>query len=110
MKIFPAAALTIFVTAFAACVPTKPMTVSEFKGYCYQGGASMRMDSCDTIGVCNEYLVVVNDRQKSLDTCLQGCADVLRQQKGFYGVGECPREMANGSDWCERYCRRAFAK
>lgn len=110
MKAFASAALAILIPVIAACGPMKPMTVSEFKGYCYQGSASPRRSSCDTIRVCNEYLPVVNGERNSLETCLKGCAEVFRQQRNFYGVGECPKEMENASDWCERYCRRAYSK
>ncbi|MFZ5428142.1 MAG: hypothetical protein ACOZEN_14335 [Thermodesulfobacteriota bacterium] len=103
-------ALIILIPFFAACAPMKPMTVSEFKGYCYQGGSFSFRSSCDTIRVCDEYLPVVEGERKSLETCLKGCAEVYRQQQRFYGVGECPKEMENAVDWCQRYCRRAFAR
>jgi len=107
MKIIPALMVAAFALTLAACGPVKPMTSSEFRGFCYQNSDN-RFQSCDTISVCDDYSTVVDMRQPSLDACLKGCADIREQQRRRIGLGECSTASGNAGDWCERFCRTNY--
>ena len=83
------------------------MTVTEFNGFCYQTGEG-RFQSCDTIGVCNPYNVVMNTAQPSLQKCLQECQEIHDSQVGTYQDMACAGPNDSANDWCQRYCRTNY--
>lgn len=91
------------------CGPRKPMTESEFRGFCYQyGEGSNGKASCDTIAVCTPYTAVMNTRQESLKACLAECQRIYAPQSMTYVLTECQGPAQFARDWCQRYCRTAY--
>ena len=103
------AALAAVLFLAGGCGPVKPMTVSEFKGFCYQYPGNPE-SSCDTISVCNDYLTVIDTPQPSLARCIAGCGAVYRPQAMNYVLKGCSAAAANAESWCERYCRTVYDK
>jgi hypothetical protein len=93
----------------AGCGPAKPLTESEFKGFCYQYGEG-KNGSCDTISVCNPYTVVLNTKQESLAACLAECRSIHGTQFWQYIGSDCAGPSDAANDWCQRYCRSAYPK
>jgi len=93
----------------AACGPARPISESEFKGFCYQYDAGPHSD-CVPIHTCDEYLTVIGARQPSLEACLQGCQDIYRDQMRKQGLGGCTGAPANSRDWCQKVCRTNYPK
>lgn len=107
MKVITCLLLGAAVLALAACGPVKPMTSSEFRGFCYQTGDN-RFQGCDTISVCDEYAPAVDRQHQSLSACLGECSSIREQQRRRIGLGECATASGNAGDWCERYCRTNY--
>ena len=91
------------------CGPVRPMTESEFKGFCYQYPGNPE-SGCDSISICNDYLTVIGVTQPSKATCLEKCAEVYRPQAMAHVLRGCSTAAANAESWCERYCRTAYSK
>lgn len=89
------------------CGPVRPMTESEFKGFCYQYGEG-RNGSCDTISVCDPYTVVMNTKQESLEKCKAECEAIHGPQTWQYIGSDCAGAADAARDWCQRYCRTAY--
>lgn len=103
------ALMALFVAAVlgaGGCGPVKPMGESEFKGFCYQYTGS-RQQSCDTIPICDEYTVVMNTQQPSLQKCLDECSAIYGPQARRYTL-DCAGAAQNARDWCQRYCRTTY--
>jgi len=101
--------LSVVLLAFGGCGPTKPMTESEFKGFCYQSGDG-RFNSCDTISVCDPYTVAMNMEQPSLSKCLEECEAIHGSQVWAYILTDCAGPNDSARDWCQRFCRTNYPK
>ena len=97
------AILAAFLILSSGCGPVKPLTESEFKGFCYQVGEG-RNASCDTISVCDPYTVVMNNPQPSQKKCIEECNAVYAAQAMAYALTNCQGPAQNARDWCLRYC------
>jgi len=89
------------------CGPVKPMTESEFKGFCYQYGEG-KFGSCDTIGVCDPYTVVMETEHASMQKCMQECEAIHGPQVWKYIGTDCAGPADAARDWCQRYCRTNY--
>ncbi|MFP5221004.1 MAG: hypothetical protein ACLGSA_01805 [Acidobacteriota bacterium] len=107
MKQVLVAVLALTALASWGCGPVKPMTESEFKGFCYQYTGSPQQ-SCNTIPICDEYTVVMNTRQASLQKCLDECSAVYSPQRRQHLVDDCAGAAQTARDWCQRYCRTNY--
>ena len=104
--------LTLFAVAAglvlcAGCAPTRTLTESEFKGFCYNAGGLSQPD-CDTISLCDEYLTVLNLPQGSRGQCLAECQSIYQGQARRHILTQCLRSAAYARAWCQRYCRGAY--
>lgn len=109
MRLISFAILAGVVLLAGGCGPGKPMTVSEFKGFCYQSSGN-REASCDSISICDEYLTVLEIRQPSVDACIRKCGAVYGPQFTRHVIDGCSTASQNAEEWCERYCRTAYPK
>lgn len=109
MRPISSATLVTALLLAGGCGSGKPMTVSEFKGFCYQSSVN-RDASCDAISLCDEYLTVLEIRQPSVDDCIRKCAAVYGPQFKRHVVDGCSSMAQNAEEWCERYCRTAYPK
>ena len=91
----------------AACGPAKPISDSEFKGFCYQYDSGPHTD-CVPIHTCDEYLSVIGVEQPSLEACLEGCQGIYRNQARNQGFTGCLGAPGNARDWCQRVCRSRY--
>jgi hypothetical protein len=110
MPQFLIAVLAVVLFATSGCGPVKPMTGSEFKGFCYQYTDGRQTGCSDIIAVCDEYTPVLGQRQSSLDACLRECQDIHAPQASRYFGTDCEGGSEFAFDWCQRYCRRAYPK
>ena len=105
--LFASLAVTLFFSG--GCGPTRPMTVKEFKGFCYQYGEG-DSGACDTISVCDPYAAVLNKPQISQDKCMEACEAVHGPQAWKYANTSCLGPAEAARDWCVKYCRTAYSK
>lgn len=98
---------SILIAALAGCAAQQPMTVSEFKGFCYQA-PNGREKFCDNIRICDEYLTVLEAEQPSQAQCLAGCQEVLKTFVQSNPLDGCDRVSYEGQLWCQRYCRENY--
>ena len=112
MKIIPAAlaaACLPLALAAGSCGPVKPMTESEFTGFCYQYSGSPPQ-GCVAIDTCDEYTTVMATQHASLQACLDDCSGVYAGQMKRRGLSGCLGAPENARDWCQRYCRTVYPK
>uniref|UniRef100_A0A7C4AGH6 Lipoprotein n=1 Tax=Fundidesulfovibrio putealis TaxID=270496 RepID=A0A7C4AGH6_9BACT len=94
--------------ALCGCSVGKPMTESEFLGFCYQDFDDRRGD-CDTISVCDQYRTVMSKQFSSKADCLADCAATYAQQANRFVMTGCAGAAENARDWCDRFCRDSVA-
>lgn len=99
-------ALLLSCALLDGCIQRAAMTESEFLGFCHS--ASNRHGSCDSVGLCAEYMRTVGRPQKDLPTCLKECLDVRKDLIDKNRTGGCSGVIASGNDWCQRYCRTLY--
>jgi len=105
------AVLVVFAGAVCGCGPVKPMSESEFRGFCYQYGDGSQGGGCgDIIAICDEYSTVINMSQGSQSACREACRAIARPQARRYTFTGCEGGVAHAVAWCERYCRSAYQK
>jgi hypothetical protein len=109
MRLLLLASLFVVFLFSGGCGSTKPLTESEFKGFCYQAGDG-RFSSCDTISVCDPYTVAMNMEQPSLSKCLEECEAVHVSQVWTYILTDCAGPNDSARDWCHRFCRTNYPK
>ena len=104
MRLFLLAGLALALAALGAACTPKPVTDSEFRGFCYTSGGG-RHASCDSISLCNIIdSSVLAVKHPSRDACSKACdavADNLTAENQFNG---CMPVVATGASWCQRYC------
>ena len=109
MRLILCASLLAVLLCSGGCGPTRPLTLSEFEGFCYQSGEG-RFGSCDTISVCGPYTVVMNMAQPSLGQCSKECEGIHASQAWTYVLTDCAGPNDSARDWCQRYCRTNYPK
>ena len=91
----------------AGCGPARTLTESEFKGFCYNAGGSFQFD-CDTISLCNEYLIVLNTQHESRQQCRAECQRIYTAQFRRHILTDCSSAAGHARGWCQRYCQGAY--
>ena len=87
----------------AACTP-KPITDSEFRGFCYTSGGNSHA-SCDSISLCNQFdASVMSERHASRQDCEKACDAVSDALTGDNQFNGCMPVVAAGETWCRKYC------
>ncbi|OLN30887.1 hypothetical protein DVDV_0331 [Desulfovibrio sp. DV] len=97
----------LFAWLSAGCTP-KPVTDSEFRGFCYtsEGG---RNNSCDTITMCNVYdSQVISTKFASRKACNDACNDVYNELAGPNQFNGCMPTIGVGLTWCSKYCNSNY--
>lgn len=99
----------VAVCLIAACTP-KPVTDSEFRGFCYtsEGG---RSTSCDTINICNTYdSQAISVKHTSRKACVDACAATSNALTGPNQFNGCMPTIGVGLTWCTKYCNSNYAE
>ena len=99
--------VAVLITLAAGCAPQHPMSVSEFKGFCYQA-PNGRDKFCDNIGICDEYMAVIEAEQPSQGVCTTACQEVLDAYVRNNPPDGCDRVSYDGLMWCQRFCRENY--
>ena len=102
------AVLCLAVIALVACTP-KPLTDSEFRGFCYTAGGG-RNTSCDNIELCNVYDTdVLSVGFASREACTNACNAVYNNLSGPNQFNGCMPVVVAGFNWCAKYCNTNYA-
>jgi len=109
MRLILVAHLAVALLFLCGCGPARPLTESEFKGFCYQYDG-LRQADCDTISVCGEYLSVTGQPQASRAKCVEGCQRVYQPQFMRFINGGCAGAAQYARDWCEKFCVTNYPK
>lgn len=107
MRILSLCSLLAVLAATAGCLATKPLTISEFRGNCYQINAS-RMADCDNISVCEAYATTLETEVATFDTCMEACAQSHARLARTHALDGCGAVVDSGNDWCTRFCRSNY--
>lgn len=107
MKLFALPLFCILAVALAGCSVSRPLTDSEFRGFCYT--TLGRKASCDTIILCDEYDTdVLSNKHASRADCAKGCETVYDRQyvpNEFIGCGP---TVLTAYNWCVKYCNTNY--
>ncbi|WP_300158414.1 hypothetical protein [Solidesulfovibrio sp.] len=99
--------LVVLLAGLAGCAASRPLTDSEFRGFCYTNIG--RKVSCDTIELCNEYdSDVLSVEHASRADCARGCENVYNRQyvpSEFIGCGS---TVLTAYNWCVKYCNTNY--
>ncbi len=107
MRIFPLCVLILATLGLGACGVSRPLTDSEFRGFCYT--AVGHRTSCDTITICNEYDTdVLSAKHASRDACAQACQQVYDRLYGPNEFNGCGPTVLLGYNWCTKYCNTNY--
>jgi hypothetical protein len=107
MRLLLLAGTCLMVVCLAACTP-KPVTDSEFRGFCYTSGGG-RHTSCDTISLCNEYdSLAISANHASRAACTKACNDVYNALANTNQFNGCMPTVVSGFNWCTRYCNTNY--
>ncbi len=98
-----AAALTAAVSGCAS----RPLTDSEFRGFCYTSIG--RRASCDTITICNEFdSDVLSVKHASRADCNKGCQEVYNRLYEPNAFDGCAPTVLMAANWCHKYCNTNY--
>ena len=109
MKRFAAILLLgTLVAVLGACTP-RPLTDSEFRGFCYTSLG--RRASCDTITICNEYdSDVLSVKHATREDCAKGCDTVYNRQYVPNEFDGCSPTVLMAYNWCMKYCNTNYGQ
>lgn len=109
MRMFALGVLLSLVAALAGCGVSRPLTDSEFRGFCYT--AIGHRTSCDTITICNEYDTdVLSVKHASQEACSQGCQTVYNRIYGPNQFNGCGPTVLMAYNWCKKYCTTNYGQ
>ena len=104
--------LFLAILCAAACLggcAQKPLTDSEFRGFCYT--TIGRLTSCDTLTICNEFDTnVLSVHHASRKACNEACAVTYNRLYGPYQFDGCDGTVLMASNWCNKYCNTNYAE
>ena len=101
------AVLGLALAGLSACA-SKPLTDSDFRGFCYTSGGG-RSASCDNIELCNVYdSDVLAVQFASRQACAKACNDVYNALSGPNQFNGCMPVVVTGLNWCAKYCNANY--
>ena len=104
MRLFLLACLGLALAAFGAACTPKPVTDSEFRGFCYTSGGG-RNDSCDSISLCNDFdSMALATKHASRQDCDKACDAVSNSLTAANQFNGCLPVVVTGATWCHKYC------
>jgi len=96
------------VAAFLGGCAPKPLTDSEFRGFCYTSIG--RLTSCDTFSICNDFdSNVLSVHHASRQACSDACSAVYNRLYGPNQFDGCDATVLMASNWCNKYCNTNYA-
>lgn len=107
MRTLSLCALLTVLAATAGCLATTPLTISEFRGNCYQTSTG-RFSDCDSIQVCEAYATMLEAEVANQESCMAGCQKSYASLTRQYAYGGCGPVVDAGNDWCVRFCRTNY--
>ncbi len=106
MRTFLLCALFFAAASLSACA-ARPLTDSEFRGFCYT--AIGHRTSCDTISICNDFDTnVLSAKHASRQACRQGCDQVYNRLYGPSMLDGCDPTVLMAYNWCQKYCNTNY--
>ena len=108
MKRFAAILLLgTLVAVLGACTP-RPLTDSEFRGFCYTALPGRNAD-CDTIPLCDTYdTEVLSTHHASRAACAQACSNTYDQLYRQHTIDGCKPTEIMAYNWCMKYCNTNY--
>ncbi|MFP5238569.1 MAG: hypothetical protein ACLGQW_01945 [Acidobacteriota bacterium] len=107
MRTLTLCALLAVLAGAAGCLATQPLTISEFRGNCYQTSTG-RFSDCDSIVVCEVYASMLETEVANAETCMAECTKTHASLFRQYAYRGCGPVVDAGNDWCVRYCRTNY--
>lgn len=107
MKALLGLILTVLAVGLLGGCASKPLTDSEFRGFCYTSIG--RKASCDTITLCNEFdSDVLSVKHASRADCAKGCTTVYNRLYVPNEFDGCGPTVLMAYNWCRKYCNTNY--
>ena len=102
--------LAIFcATAILGACAQRPLTDSEFRGFCYT--TIGRRTSCDTLTICDDFDTnVLSVRHASRKACSDACDATYNRLYAPNLFEGCDAMLLTANDWCKKYCDTNYAE
>lgn len=101
----------LLVSAMAATLgacATRPLTDSEFRGFCYTAMPGRDAD-CDTIPLCDRYDTnVMSVRHASRRACSAACSATYDKLYAESTTNGCSSTQLLAFNWCIKYCNTNY--
>lgn len=99
--------LCLAMACCAGCIQ-RPLTDSEFRGFCYTTTEGT-MASCDTIIMCDEFDTdAISMGPKTRSACLARCQAVYDRLYDANLFNGCSATLLNAANWCFKYCNTNY--
>jgi hypothetical protein len=106
MKLFLLVVLCAMTAMLDACVQ-RPLTDTEFRGFCYTSIG--RRNSCDTITICDDFdNNVLSEKHLSRKDCREKCTAVYNRLYTPNLFEGCSPTVLMAYNWCEKYCNTNY--
>lgn len=90
------------------CTP-RPLTDSEFRGFCYTNIG--KYTSCDTISICDDFDTnVLQVKHASREACAKGCSAVYNRLYEPSMLEGCDPTVLYSFGWCMKFCNTNYPK
>lgn len=100
-----AAALAFCLAVFGCANADRPISLDEFYSFCWPAQIDY---NCPDDNLCQDFKDYLAQEHKGVQDCVAGCL-ALNQAKSAAFPLSCAYPLQNATDWCESYCRRAYA-
>lgn len=104
--LWPALLCLVLAAALSGCAQ-RPLTDSEFRGFCYTNIG--KYTSCDTIGICDDFdNNALQVKHASRADCAKACAAVYNRLYAPNILEGCDPTLLYSLDWCLKYCNTNY--
>lgn len=100
-----AAALTLCVALLGCANAQRPISVDEFYSFCWPAQIDY---NCPDDNLCQDFKDYLSQDHNGVQDCVSGCLALNQAKSTAFPLG-CSFPIQNATDWCESYCRRAYA-
>ena len=99
----------ILATGLGGCAPSRPLSDSEFRGFCYTSIG--RRADCDTIAICDEYdAEAMAAKLPSKQACAEACLTTYNRLYEPNLFNGCSSTVLMAYNWCMKYCNTNYVQ
>lgn len=104
--LWSALACLLLAATLSGCAQ-RPLTDSEFRGFCYTNIG--KRTSCDTFSICDAFdNDVLQVKHASRADCAKGCAAIYDRLYGPNMFEGCDATVQDAFGWCMKFCNTNY--